>query len=128
MPMKRDRAADSGADSNLPSWPPILAALLGLELLVTKLVWPHGGVQRIGTIVCGVLVLLVAFFAARFPRARFVNVAVGLWLVVASAYALRTSVPRTEYNEIFIGVVLIAISIIPTRPLLPKHRQRHAAA
>lgn len=131
--MNRDRASarhsDSSASANGQSWPPIVAALLGLSLVVSSFLWPHDAVQRLNTVACGALVLIIAFVSARFPVARYVNVAVGVWLLLVSTYALQTSVLKTEWNELFVGIVLIAVSIIPSRPILPWHQHhRHAAA
>lgn len=131
--MNRDHDAPmhsaASTNDNGQSWTPILAALLGVWLVVSTFLWSHNVVQRINTVACGLLTLIIAFLSARFPRMRYANVAVGLWLLVVSAYALQTSVLATEWNEIFVGIVLIAVSIIPNRRVLPgRARQRHAAA
>ena len=101
-------------------WPPFLEWILGAWIVVSAFLWPHSSLQRINTVTCGVLAMIIGAAASRFPKARYLNIAVGTWLFF-STYLLPTSVLRTSWNELFAGILLIGVSVLPNRPLLPWH-------
>jgi hypothetical protein len=102
-------------------WFATVNGALGIWLIVSVFAWRHSPAQTVNGIVCGALVL--AFTAATLfltPRARWLNVILGVWLFISS-FALHTAATGTAWNELFVSLLLITASIIVGVPRTVQH-------
>lgn len=81
----------------------ILNVLLGIWLLASALVWNEAPGQRINTCIVGLTCTGVALSALRLPAARWINMALSLWLL-ASLFVI----PRSGEFELWNGLVAAA--------------------
>jgi len=81
----------------------ILNVMLGVWLLVAALGWNGPSAYRINTGAVGLVSCAVALLALRFPRARWVNLGLSLWLF-ASLWIL----PRQGEFELWDGMLAAA--------------------
>lgn len=102
--------------------------LVGVWLFVSAFWWPHTSSERTNTWVAAAVTVAVSLIGLRAPSLRFVNTAVGVWLIV-STFALPTMFATTRWNNVIVGLVIGAISLVATpsgedQPEEPQ--QRHA--
>ncbi len=71
----------------------------------------------------GLGIFLVSFFAMGYPRARYVNAALGAWMVL-SPFVFQYLDRPMAVNDIVVGILVTAIALTPTRP----ERRARAAA
>jgi hypothetical protein len=93
-------------------WPRLLAVALGAWLFVSTFLWQHSRVQAINTLICGALAVVFALAASLAPRARYLNTALGIW-VLFSSLALGGR-PLTLWTAILTGPALVCLSLVPT--------------
>jgi hypothetical protein len=91
---------------------------LGIWLMLSVGVWPHEAAQHTSSLLVGAIVTGVAFVAAVIPKVRWVNVALGAWLV-ASIWVLPTMRTDTRWNTLLVGLGLMALAFIPNS--MPSH-------
>ncbi|MDB4935509.1 MAG: hypothetical protein JWP87_2481 [Labilithrix sp.] len=100
-------------------WARASNAILGIWLIVSVYLWPHITRQVTNAWVVGVLTIVFAAIAAFVaPRARFANTALGIWLVF-STFVTGTISAATLWNDIFVGALMLGVSLVPNRRLLP---------
>jgi hypothetical protein len=84
-----------------------MAASIGFWLFISAFLWPHGRVQLINAWIVGMLAVTVALAGLEgHPRARLLNVVLGLWLVV-STFFLRGTTHATAVNHVLVGALLV---------------------
>lgn len=110
----RARPHDAGANGDGVVWPRLFPALLGVWLIVSAYAWPHAPGQVINMFICGGLAILFAGASLRFPPARYLNGLLGLWVFI-SALALSSRDVATPWNELLVGSLIVAASLVPTR-------------
>jgi hypothetical protein len=84
---------------------------LGLAgwLLVSAFLWRHGELQFLVTILVGAVVAIVAPFEVDSPVVRKVTTAAGALLALA-AVALPRASALTLWHNLFLGLVIVAVS------------------
>lgn len=91
---------------------------VGIWLLLAPLVLGYGAVEPIlHDVAMGVLVCIATLGALEWPLARFALAAPALWLVYASASA---GDPAAAIAELSSGVLLLALSLVPSARLVPR--------
>ena len=83
--------------------------LLGAWLFVSAFVWPHSEISRINTALCGLLVVVFALTAMRIPPMRWLNTAVGAWVVMGGALLPHAS-GNTVWNNVIVGLAVLLVS------------------
>lgn len=87
--------------------------LIGLWLFSAGFLWHHPDAQEANMWIFGLFVIVVGAVGCIWPTARFVNTAIAAWLI-ASVFALPTMSPGGTVSNLLAGIVLLAISIVPT--------------
>jgi hypothetical protein len=100
---------------------------LAVWLLLSGFLWQHGDAQEANTWVIGMLMLVAVLVALHEPRVRFLNTALGAWLV-ASAWALPHDRAATRWNAVIVGALVVALSLLPSRERRPREGRDVAAA
>lgn len=86
--------------------------ILGVWLFFSAVLWPHSNIQQINAWVTGVLCVVFAALALRFPKARYLNTALAVWLFV-SAWALDTSDVTIVWNNVLVALAILVVSLLP---------------
>jgi hypothetical protein len=87
---------------------------LGLWLVVSAFLWPHGLPQFLNATVIGAAIAIDAGMAlAGHERARFTNRALAVWLFVSNLFLPGTTL-ATAWNHSVLAVVLFLLSMVPT--------------
>jgi hypothetical protein len=103
----------------------VLDGVLGLWLLGSAFLWPHGGPQLVNAAITGAVVAAASAAAlAGHERARHFTTALAVWLFVANLLLPGTTL-ATAWNHSVIAVMLFLLSMVPTHPA--GRRVRHAA-
>lgn len=105
--IKRSRLASRAA------WPRAFAGVLGIWLFLSAFSWPHETVHLVNHVVCAVITVVVTIVSVRLPVVRFINSFVGLWLVI-SALVFDSASIATPWNGVFVGVLLIGATMMPS--------------
>jgi len=105
------------------TWARWLNVALGTWLLASELAWHHDQWPRANTWITGLVVLAFALWALWMPSMRWWNTLLGAWLVLASA-VLHHASSATRWNNALVGVVILLVSLVPSRPL-PDRREAH---
>jgi hypothetical protein len=98
------------------TWARSLNVLLGAWLFVSAFAWQHGQAANANTWICGLLVIGFALWALWMPTMRWWNTLIGAWVVFASFFLHHRSAV-TQWNNIVLGVLILAISLVPSEPL-----------
>lgn len=85
---------------------------LGLWLFVSAFIWPHTQAQTTNTWLIGVLCVLFAIAALRYPSARYLNTVLAVWLFI-SVWALPTMSLGTMWNNVLVAIAMFIISLAP---------------
>jgi hypothetical protein len=112
-----------------PAWRPVRSgvrlrlvnAALGAWLVVSTFLWPHVGSTGFSTWLVGLLVLASALSAIWVPQARWGSFVLGLWLFF-SAFTLVHARRPTVLHDAVVGILIVAISLVPGRPGIPPER------
>jgi hypothetical protein len=99
--------------------------VLGIWLFISAFAWRHSQAQFTNSWLMGIIVTVVALLAASVPALRYVNTAAGLWLII-SAFALPRHTAGTAWNNVIVGILVFAFSLVPARGELMGRRQRLA--
>jgi hypothetical protein len=88
-----------------------MTILLGLLLSMSPFAWHHSHFQATNAATTGAAIVLVTTIAGRLPRARFLNLAVGAWLVISSvAYAGASAL--TGWLHLLVGTAIVWICLL----------------
>lgn len=94
----------------------VMDVALGLWLLVSAFVWPHGLSQFLNAAVIGAMIALDAGAAlAGHERARMGNRALAVWLFVSNLILPGTSL-AIAWNHSLVAVMVFLLSMVPTHP------------
>jgi hypothetical protein len=99
-------------------WTLLASSALGIALMFTRLLFGTDGAMANSDHLVGALVVTVSVIAlAEVARAfRFVNVAFGLWLVVAPWLLEGSVTPVAAWSSVIVGLVLTGLAI-PRGPI-----------
>lgn len=116
MDATRAEEATNGAP-----WSRVVSGALGLWLFFSTYAWPHPGSEATNALVCGAIVIDAAIAALRAPALQWLVAAVGVWLLL-SPFVFADHGLVTIWNELFVGISLVALSMVPTSPWTWKRR------
>jgi hypothetical protein len=85
--------------------------ILGFWLFLSAFMWPHGHSEFVNTVILGLVTMFVALIAFGVPTLRFLNTAVGVWLIL-SWFVLSRSSGATAWNNILAGVAIVGVSLL----------------
>jgi len=84
-----------------------ISAMLGLWLFLSGVAWPHDRAHLVNAWIVGILAVTIALAAVgAHPKARYLNVALGVWLIF-SAMFLRATTVATALNDVLVGIGLV---------------------
>jgi hypothetical protein len=98
-------------------WPRVINFLVGIWLIASAFAWPHGDAARSNTWIVGILIAIVAIGAMFQPVIRYANTLLAVWLFVASL-AIHPTRVETVWNNLIAAVVVFALSLVPSAPIL----------
>lgn len=101
--------------TNGAPWSRVVSGALGFWIFVSTYAWPHRESEATNALVCGAIVIDASIASLRMPSLQRLVTAVGLWLFL-SPFVLPNHGLVTTWNEIFVGISLIAISLVPSSP------------
>lgn len=96
-------------------------AAVGIWLVLSAFVWPHTSATFANTWIVGLGVFLTSVWTFRDPFARWVTVALGVWLFGFTIIAVHMS-PAAIWNNALVACAVIALGVTPDQP-----RQRRAS-
>jgi hypothetical protein len=85
--------------------PNVLAAALGVWLVVAAFAWPHSNGQRATEWVVGALVFASSLGASRLAGARYLTMLLAAWLFIAAFTVTGTSA-FARWNDVVVAVLL----------------------
>jgi hypothetical protein len=91
----------------------IVNLVLGIWLFISAFVWPHTTAQMTNTWILGVLTVIFALVAMRFPPVRYLNTILAIWLFI-SAFALHRLNNGTVWNNALLAIVIFFLSLVPS--------------
>lgn len=87
---------------------------LGVWLQASSVLWPHTDASRVSAWLPGLLISIIALLAMGAPPMRWLNVFLGLWLVLWTMAAASTE-PLSYANGILSGLLVVTLAWIPSR-------------
>ena len=84
--------------------------VLGVWLFISAWIWPHTDVSRINTWISGLLVAAIALVAFRIRPMRWLNAAIGAW-VVAGAVLFPHVATGTMWNNVIVGLLVLLVAV-----------------
>src|SRR5262245_27622974 len=99
----------------------LLNCLFGAWLFCSVFMWPHGAAQRWNALLCGIFIVVFASVALKAtPKLRFVNTALGAWLVF-STFVLPSQGRDTIWNHLVVGLLVFILSFFSGKydPMTP---------
>jgi SPW repeat len=85
---------------------------LGIWLFVSAFIWPRAQAQMTNTWILGLLCVIFAALALRYPQARYLNTALAVWLFF-SVWALPTISVGTMWNNAIVAIAIFVLSLAP---------------
>ncbi len=99
--------------------------MLGLLLFFSTFLWPHTPAQRATGWTVGLLAVTAALAGLSGYRwGRFVNAALGGWLIVSALLPPRANI-ATFWTDLVVGFGLVFLSTLPSFAVL-RHRRSGA--
>jgi hypothetical protein len=109
----------------------VVNLVLGIWLFISAFVWGHTTAQMTNTWILGVLTVIFALVAMRFPPVRYLNTILAIWLFI-SAFALHRLNNGTVWNNALVAIVIFFLSLVPSTAqpervehTLPTHDPQH---
>jgi hypothetical protein len=92
--------------------PRLISAMLGFWLFLSSFLWPHDHFQLLNAWVVGIAGVTAALVAlAGFDWGRYVNAALGAWLIISTLLLPRTSI-ATSWNHLLVGFAMILFGLM----------------
>jgi SPW repeat len=110
-------------------WGRVIEAMLGLWLIMSPFIFGHDPTNRplwSSDLACGAAMVLLALLSFwRYMRyAHLLNLAVASWLIgFGYFYGGHPAAPGYQ-NDIFVGLILLLLAIIPNEASQPPHSWR----
>lgn len=93
----------------------IFSALIGMWLFVSAFMWPHNQAEGALTIICAVLIFLLAIASFYTIASRYANIVVAAALFIGSL-ALPAVTRATVWNNVIVAVAILFASLIDRGP------------
>lgn len=119
----RMREVDRGVEETDRAWPRYAGIAFGVWLFLSAFLWPHSDPSRANTWFVGLLIVAAGVWGLRDPAGRLLNTLVSLWLLM-STLLIYPRAPLTFWNNLFVALAVLALSLIPTRSAGPPLRRR----
>jgi hypothetical protein len=90
--------------------------ILGVWLFVSAFLWPHTPAERTNVAIVGLFIALTAlsvWTTGPALRLRFINTALGAWLLV-SIIAFPTRSIATGINSAIVGTLVFLLALLPS--------------
>lgn len=95
-------------------WPRIVNIALGVWLMIAPWALTYDyALSRTNDIWIGILVSLSALVALAWRPARYANTALGAWLIVAPFALGYAAWEAPAINDVVVGAIILAVSLIP---------------
>lgn len=104
-----------------------LGIMLSLWLFFSAFAWPRSPPSFTNAWLVGLWSGVAALAGMRSPRARFVAAALSAWLVV-SAFVLPRRSGIAWWNDVAVGLMMLAVSLVPGTMYLRRFESRRAHA
>jgi hypothetical protein len=101
--------------------------VLGLWVFASAFLWPHTDAQFTNTWMVGVAVAVIAAAGLSLPSLRYLNTVAGAWLAL-SAFALPVATAATQWNNFLVGLAVLGLSLVESRPVQFGPRSRRVAS
>lgn len=107
-------------------WPRVVEVMIGAWLVITPLVFrgtESVAAYAVNAVVSGTIVI-VASLAAFWPPAgwaRYVTLAVSVWLTLHGYFSAIRPGPPAAQNEIMAGLLLLLFAVLPNHVNQPPH-------
>jgi hypothetical protein len=99
----------------------VLNVLIGTWLFLSAFAWPHGLMQGMAALVCGILTMLTALVSIYYPRVRYVTAVIAVGLFVSSmSTAVRYD--RTFWHNAVIAIAIFVVALVDRGT--PRERRR----
>jgi hypothetical protein len=85
---------------------------LGIWLFISAFIWPHSQTQATNTWIVGLLTVIFAAAALRYPSARYLNTILAVWLFI-SVWALPAISMATMWNNALVAIAIFLVSLVP---------------
>jgi hypothetical protein len=85
----------------------------GIWLFISAFLWQHSQAQFTNSWIMGIVVTVVALIGLSVPSFRYVNTIAGAWLII-SGFMLPRITSGTVLNNVIVGIVVVAASLVPT--------------
>jgi hypothetical protein len=124
----QERTPSTSTDPSLSAR--ALNVALGVWLFISAFAWPHTMAQHTNTWICGVLAVVFALAATRYPQARVLNTILSVWLFI-SVWLLPRGNVGTAWNNALVAIVMFCLSLIPSQAMtrlpgaMSGHRMSH---
>jgi len=86
--------------------------LAGVWLFISAFVLPHEAAMFTNTWILGILAVIFAIAAMRYPNVRYLNTLLAIWLFI-SAFALPHVSNVPVWNNAIVAIVIFVISLVP---------------
>jgi hypothetical protein len=105
-----------------------LGIILSLWLVISAFAFPRPPASFTNAWLVGLASGVSALVGMRSPRARFVETALSAWLVAAAFLLLPNRSGLAFWNDLAVGLLSLAVSLIPGTMYLPGLESRRAHA
>src|SRR5918912_748594 len=115
--MRTPSDIDSGNIDQV-KWASGLNIIAGIWLLISPWVLQFSDLRSVMTndvvfgVVVGVLAAIRAFGAYRVSWLSWINLLVGIWLVISAFTMVSSAVPKPFWNNVILGVIVGVLSIV----------------
>lgn len=101
-------------------WARLINIALGVWLMLAPWVLGYDfAIARTNDIWVGILVALAALVALAWQPARWANTALGAWLIIAPFALGYAAWDAAAINDVVVGAVVLAVSLVPTLQAMP---------
>jgi hypothetical protein len=85
--------------------------VLAVWVLFSGMAWPHTSANRLNNAIVGAGLLYFGAMSFREPWARYITLALGVWLFVFTALVSRSN-PATFWNDAMVAVAVFVLSLL----------------
>ena len=88
-----------------------LTIAAGAWLFASSWVWERSPSERANSVIVGVAMTAIAFYAMFLPALRRLNTALAVWLLISTAFVFHHASRATLWNEVIVALVVGAASL-----------------
>jgi hypothetical protein len=104
-------------------WARGLSFVVGVWLMLSVWIFPHGTAQGLNTVLCGGAAMLLSVLAMGWPPVRYLNALLGVWLIASLGILPGTGL-GLFWSSLLSGLLMIAVALTEA----PPERGRRAVA